>query len=423
LSSDLKDDAARCRWLIVADDVTGAADCAIAFAKRGIESAVGWDQTLEPSTVLSYNTNSRDLPSPEVARRHREALGGFLDRGTNLFKKIDSTLRGQPAAEIAMVMEALHARFGSALGIFAPAFPAAGRTTEEGHVHIGGGPLEQSEVWQREHSYQNADLVDVLATAGIAGRRVPLSTVRGGADALRATFADLAATGDVAAICDAVTQDDLDRIAEASLPAAEQVFFIGSAGLAHALAAATPGTRSNAVVHAKSTQGSLIVVGSLAAASRSAARVLAQSPGVRPVAAHLRMLLEADAGRRAFQESVIDGLDAGEDVLVEIRTESGPDLSVGPRVSDALGEILQPVASHMSGLAVTGGETASALFTHFGVRGLRLIDEIEPGIALGLTRGQVSVPVVTKAGAFGDEGSLTRIAARLRSIRRTGVVE
>ena len=30
------------RWLILADDLTGAADCAIAFARQGIASAVGW---------------------------------------------------------------------------------------------------------------------------------------------------------------------------------------------------------------------------------------------------------------------------------------------------------------------------------------------------------------------------------------------
>src|SRR3546814_20231514 len=72
----------------------------------------------------------------------------------------------------------------------------------------------------------------------------------------------------------------------------------------------------------------------------------------------------------------------------------------------------------MGGFAATGGATASALLSGFGVSGIRLLDEIEPGVALGVTLGQLSIPVATKAGAFGDEESLVRIAARLRAARR-----
>ena len=74
----------------------------------------------------------------------------------------------------------------------------------------------------------------MLATAGIRGEKITLATVRG--DDLRAMFARLAGEGDVVAVCDAETDHDLHLIAEASLPASPATFFIGSAGLAHALA-------------------------------------------------------------------------------------------------------------------------------------------------------------------------------------------
>jgi uncharacterized protein YgbK (DUF1537 family) len=73
-------------------------------------------------------------------------------------------------------------------------------------------------------------------------------------------------------------------------------------------------------------------------------------------------------------------------------------------------------------LVATGGETAAALLARLGAHGIRLLAEIEPGIPLGLTLGEVSVPVVTKAGGFGDEDCLKRIIERLRSIRQTGNV-
>ncbi|EHL95733.1 hypothetical protein HMPREF9946_05094, partial [Acetobacteraceae bacterium AT-5844] len=57
------------RWLILADDLTGAADCAIAFARRGLEASVGWhgaeeaSQRLAPAgAVLAVDADSRRLP-------------------------------------------------------------------------------------------------------------------------------------------------------------------------------------------------------------------------------------------------------------------------------------------------------------------------------------------------------------------------
>ena len=53
------------RWLIVADDLTGAADCAIAFAKRGKAATVGWGDRGDAGAagmVFSYDADSRGLP-------------------------------------------------------------------------------------------------------------------------------------------------------------------------------------------------------------------------------------------------------------------------------------------------------------------------------------------------------------------------
>ena len=46
-----------------------------------------------------------------------------------------------------------------------------GRTTRDGRVFVHGEPLEQTETWQREHSYENADLAAILATAGLHARQ------------------------------------------------------------------------------------------------------------------------------------------------------------------------------------------------------------------------------------------------------------
>lgn len=411
------------RWLILADDLTGAADCAIAFARRGLAAGVSWGTAAEADAqpaVFSYDADSRGMTAAQAAARHRQALDNLLTPDRLLFKKIDSTLRGQPAAETAATIAFLKARAGSAFGIFAPAFPATGRTTVGGHIQIGGRPLEEAEVWRRDHSYASADLVAVLATAGVKAEIVPLSLIRGEDGALRAALAELAGKGDVVAICDAETEDDLRRIAEASLPAGAGTYFIGSAGLAHALAATAPGETAPPPPFQPSAQGSLIVVGSLAAASRAGARKLVAGGSVIHVPVKPETLLGDPEGRAALGRSVAALLDAGEDTLVEIEMGEKPDMSLGPRLVEGLADALAPAASRLGAFAATGGETAAALLSSFGVNGIRLVDEIEPGVALGLTLGTLSIPVVTKAGAFGDEDSLGRIAQRLRTIRKKG---
>ncbi len=189
-------DSAR-RWLILADDLTGAADCAIAFGRRGLDAAVTWGEAAGVAdrdlAVLAYDADSRGLSGAAAAARHAALLARWFAPDRVLFKKIDSTLRGQPAAETAATLAVLAARAGSAFGICAPAFPATGRTTLGGRVRVDGRPLEEAEVWRRDHTYASADLGTVLASAGIRSETVPLAAVRG--PDFAAALARIAAAG------------------------------------------------------------------------------------------------------------------------------------------------------------------------------------------------------------------------------------
>ncbi|MGJ5177349.1 four-carbon acid sugar kinase family protein [Bradyrhizobium oligotrophicum] len=409
-------------WLIVADDLTGAADCAIAFGRRGRAAAVTWGPVTDASDrrlpVLAYDAASRGLSAGDAARRHAEVLARLGLRGRRLFKKIDSTLRGQPAAETAATLAHL-AQSGPAFGLFAPAFPATGRTTLGGRILVQGRPLEQAEVWQRDHTYANADLADVLATAGIRTEKVALAQVR--TSGLRGTLARLAAEGNVIAACDAETEHDLHLIAAASRDIAPAPFFIGSAGLAHALADLDAAGAVEPLQIPASACGTLIVVGSLAGASRNAARALQAGGTVKhfPVAPEM-LLGQDDAVRTALAAGVATHLTQGGDALVEITMTDHPDMRLGTQLANALADALQAVSPAIGAFAATGGETAAALLARFGVNGIRLADEIEPGVSLGLTLGQIAVPIATKAGAFGDAHSLIRISERLRTIRTRG---
>ena len=81
-----------------------------------------------------------------------------------------------------------------------------------------------------------------------------------------------------------------------------------------------------------------------------------------------------------------------------------------------LGELLRPCAPAAGGLMLTGGDTASACCRRGG-RPLRLVEEIDTGVVLSETIGARAMPVVTKAGSFGDRGTITRAAAAAAHVR------
>ena len=403
------------RWLILADDLTGAADCAIAFARRGLSASVVWGDDPPPDAVLALDADSRGLGPDAAAARHRSLLQAHHCGGVALFKKIDSTLRGQPTAELAATVRHLRAQGRGALAIVAPAFPATGRTTVDGRVRIGGQPLEHSALWARDHSYPSADVVSVLRLAGLQVRRAGLDAVRTG---LAGVVGDALAAGDDTVVCDAVTAADLRLVADATLPRAAELFWTGSGGLAQALACSVAGPGRPTPMEV--TGGILFVVGSVAEASRAAAALLAADGAVHieripPAVLHDGPSAPAwqDAGRRIAQ-----ALAAGADVLVEIAAGPDADLRHGAALARRLAALLRPAAPGLGALFATGGETALALLDALGVTGIQMIDEIEPGVPLGLTRGALSIPVVTKAGAFGDAGTLARCLSHLRRRRR-----
>jgi uncharacterized protein YgbK (DUF1537 family) len=98
---------------------------------------------------------------------------------------------------------------------------------------------------------------------------------------------------------------------------------------------------------------------------------------------------------------------------LELEQTANPDLARGAVLAERLAAFVESAGNSFAGLVATGGDTVYALLSKLGVHGIRLLDEVELGVPLGMTVGAVSIPVVTKAGAFGDAQSLRRSLERL----------
>ena len=127
---------------IVADDLTGALDTGAPFASLGFSTSVFFDQEQghlsipSETQVLSINSDSRHLSPGAAEEQVRIAIAAALgQRPRILFKKIDSTLRGNVAVEILASMHASCRRHA----LIAPAVPSQLRVVKYSFMAFRSG--------------------------------------------------------------------------------------------------------------------------------------------------------------------------------------------------------------------------------------------------------------------------------------------
>lgn len=402
--------------VIIADDLSGAADCGIVCTEAGLDTVVMLGQRdHEPDVaVLALDGDTRRLTRAEAVAATHHLVRAHAPAGRTLFRKIDSTLRGHMAAELAATL-AVRREHGRAMIVLAPAFPQTGRTTRDGHQHLHGVKLEHTELWRREGIAGRARIPEMLAEVGLTTATVDLATIRGPrlGDVVLAHAWD----HDVL-VFDAEAQSDLQAVAAAVAVLGDDVIWAGSAGLARTLPHVTRvrdgGQRPSPP--ALSLAGPvLFVVGSASAVSRGQVARLAAEPGLLTVNVPTSALRAGpgDPGWIGAELALDVAFGTGDDVIVLLGDEEPVDLGEGLSLCRSLARLVAPFAMRSGGLVSTGGETARAVLQAVGVTGLRLVSELEPGVPLSVTEGWGPVPVITKAGAFGTVDTLRHCRAVL----------
>ncbi|MGH3321297.1 MAG: four-carbon acid sugar kinase family protein [Streptosporangiaceae bacterium] len=393
--------------VVIADDLTGAADTGATFARRGLDTVVSLDGSGD-GQVLAVDTQGRSRSREDAARRAGGAAGRHVEASV-LYKKLDSTLRGAVGPELAAIAEATGRRV-----VAAPAFPATGRTVRDGILFVHGVRLAEAGVWREADGVPPRDIPSLLFRAGVPTHVIDVATVRG--SRLRTALAEV--PSERVAICDAETDADLGRIARAGATLAEPVVWAGSAGLAAHLPA-TLGLipRGGSRAGRAPTSGSiLVVVGTPSAVAAGQVRHLLHERQVREVAVDAEALL--DPGGRAFrgsEEALRHALDGGDAVLTIARgavigTERG-----AVRAASSVGTLVRDRLAGLGGFVGTGGETVRAVLDAAGIPAFKLDGEVEPGVAVGRLGVDGEVRLVTKAGAFGDTVTLVHAYDALRA--------
>jgi uncharacterized protein YgbK (DUF1537 family) len=410
--------------IIIADDLTGANDTAAQFAKLGYRTAVSISEYIDfrrminNYQVISINTESRAL-TQEKAYNKVFTLGKILselDTNIAIYKKIDSTLRGNITAEI----KAIYDSYKPDLIIFTPAYPKQKRITINGVHLVNGEPVTQTFYGKDPRTpVKSSYIPDYFSnTFGDYYHHAPLNEVRSGEilkllDNYKVLSFDVENDSDLKMIVEKITRSSKHKIV-----------WVGSAGLAEYVAYMI-------VVKGRSGKPILVGVGSLNEVTRNQIKYLLQTFNCVIIKIDVENLikkkdLETDRVisfiTNALKDSNIaaiivttsydmEQVRQGEKIAKTLGVSMNDmALKIADTFGDLLANIISTIKEKFSGIFLTGGDIVSSVLKHLNISVVEIKGEIEPGLPILSFNNTL---LVTKAGGFGSETTIMKVVGRL----------
>lgn len=395
---------------IIADDLTGGAAIAGEITRdRGIDVDVVTLPVFDDADTeaVVVETGSRYLPERSSSARVVEAHARLRDGGCSaMMKKIDSTLKGNVATELAAFVAAV----GGPV-VIAPSCPTVGLGLLGGVQVRGGAP--------------DRDVSAMLeAVLGYAPTRLDLDVVRQGPARAAAVLRE---RGGQVVLADALTDADLATVAEAAVSAGIRSF-AGTYGLGAAIAAALelggPDATPADPGAGPTAERILVIAGSANPVSTGQIRRLVDD-GAREIAVDVPRLLREPVDECA---RIATALAVGDPPVVVIHSAAGDTRDEVTRIRDLNGwtereladRVAPPFANAIrerpgAGIYFLGGETTGAICDRLGWNRFTVVNEIAPAVPLLRVAGSPAPFALTKPGAFGEPDDLV---AAVRARRR-----
>lgn len=431
-----------CQLGIIADDLTGAMDSTGAAATQGLKSVVVLSPTIPAPQgewhVVCYNTQSRLSSARDAEKAVTSATRQLQEhKPKHLYKKIDSTLRGNIGIELLSMMNTL----GATKAIICPAFPDMRRTVANGILYVNGQPLTSSAAGKDPfNTIPTSSVVDLIAQqTGQEIGLVKLSEIEQGDASIQHQINN---NRHKILVLDATTKRHLTNIAEALTALESNTISVGSAGLASALTEMlSQGINATDPRHNTKQRGrTLLISGSLSHTTRSQIAQLQDKAKCHIIGMNAASILTsaADLAKELtrIKNEALTASESKQDIALNwqdpetIETVLKHENANPTERSEKLSRLIsftQTIAADLlaelsiGSLILVGGETAYTVLSGLGARAVELIGEVQSGIPSGRIIGGTADGnlIITKAGGFGDHNALANAMNYARSARET----
>ena len=413
----------------IADDFTGATDLANNLVRNGMRVSQTIGIPKDPLNIeldaVVVALKSRNLEPEEAVTQSLEALEYLLSQGAQqIFFKYCSTFDSTPRGNIGPVTEALMAALGADFTIATPAFPDNGRSVFKGYLFVGDQLLSESGM--RDHPLTpmtDANLVRVMqAQCQHQVGLIEYQHILAGADAISSSMDRLKASNKKIAIVDAVTNDDLYRIA----PALKDLPLItGGSGIAIGLPAnfglsahpasskLAPAAGYQAIVSGSCSQATNLQVESfqnLGGATYSVNPLDLTEKSVEQLVGEVLAWAEP----QLLLGPVLVYSSAGPDRVKEVQAQLGVQ-AAGSSIESLLGLVAKGlVALGVGQLLVAGGETSGACVKALGIDQMQIGQQIDPGVPWCYAEvHDKPLHLALKSGNFGAPDFFTNAFSKL----------
>ena len=414
---------------IIADDLTGAADTGVQFCPYFTNTMLTSYNNLSSnphipaSQALAVYTNSRAMRAQSAQERVRlvaQQLLAFQPR--RIYKKVDSCLRGNIGAEVDEIVDEM----GFDLSFIAPAFPEMGRITLHDLHLLHNIPIADTELSQDPVNPITESRLSRIVAAQSRNKvgHVDVQFLEGDNKTMVGEIARLINTGARHVVFDATCQAHLDKITRSAMEGHKKILLVGSAGLAGSLGAHFQKRNAGVEDDIKAFKGGhhLLVCGTASDLMRLQISALIKTYPYQVISLMPNLLADPNerdelfskvpfAQRHLSEHNLIIKIESLE--TAEAQAAKTSSAWTPEQIIEGLGLFLAAVlrGRRPASLFLSGGDTASSVLGAISANGIRLGREILPGVAKGMIIGDLmdGLPVVTKAGAFGQEDTLVRV--------------
>ncbi|MDQ0227273.1 uncharacterized protein YgbK (DUF1537 family) [Metabacillus niabensis] len=386
-------------------------------------------ETIHDYDAVIYNTDSRSVTGYEAYERVKKVCDTIKSRQVDLvYKKIDSTMRGNIGAEI----NAIYDSFSPDFVIIAPAFPVNGRKVINGIHYLNHVKLEHTEVANDPKTpVRDSEIKRLIENQ--SKRKVEHITFQEIHQGYK-TFMDklvYCKNNNISYITvDSAQESDLEKLVELIHQTDFSVVWVGSAGLMNYLPEIygmkqVQKTLSLPIHH----EPVLLVVGSVSEAGRFQLQHLLDNSDTVGLEIDSGKVLQVDLKAMELRRILSEAKEAflqGENVVLYSSNNVNETRKIGEKlgydaveISNIISMVLGEFAAEMvrvhdiKYLFLTGGDTAQQVFLQLHANEFILLDEVESGVPLGRVSTDKELFIVTKAGNFGSKEVMLKAVYKL----------
>ncbi len=408
---------------VIADDLTGAHEIGMILLgckKRSLvltrESGdAEIESLLKKYDALVIDLDSRHLDGKRAYRRVKTLLGGSEQIKSRLmYKKVDSTVRGNLAEEIEAILDEKLVD----MIFFVPALPEMERITVGGYHLVNRIPVGETQYSERIASSYLPSLIRKKSGYGVD--RIPLQVVQSGYEETIEYSKTCYEKGARILVVDACVNEDLRIVKEAILRIDLKILPVGSSGL---FGQFFPSQNFS------DTYPCLVVCGSLNKVSRAQLKRLRAYRQAKTVELNLVQVFKNKAHElkenvRAMRSILEEGYNA---ILSTPESNCKPNSLDSPSKEDHLADEIEQFlakvvretidSQKVSGLVLTGGAVSVSIIRALDATGIEVKRQLSSLVPVGILRGGPfdGLSVITKTGGFGEEQILIDAVEYLRN--------